>query len=88
MYYIIYLKDYSNKIFEMQCTFLFKAFHVKNSQLLYYPLFLNTVIRYSCISDEEPPLITSNFEESYYMKEEDDTPKTFQCSSSGNPAPT
>ncbi|VDI20659.1 Hypothetical predicted protein [Mytilus galloprovincialis] len=37
---------------------------------------------------EEPPLITSNFEESYYMKEEDDTPKTFQCSSSGNPAPT
>ncbi|CAG2257758.1 unnamed protein product [Mytilus edulis] len=44
----------------------------------------------TCITNihEEPPLITSNFEESYYMKEEDDTPKTFQCSSSGNPAPT
>ncbi|XP_063434962.1 neuroglian-like [Mytilus trossulus] len=37
---------------------------------------------------EEPPLITSRFEESYYMKEEDDLTKTFQCRSSGNPTPT
>lgn len=40
-----------------------------------------------CADPEMPPQITSPFQDSYYMKEEDDTPKMFKCSSTGNPPP-
>ncbi|XP_076082728.1 neuroglian-like [Mytilus galloprovincialis] len=51
-------------------------------------LFVVILSMIQCADPETPPQITSPFADSYYMKEDDDTPKTFKCSSSGNPAPT
>lgn len=51
-------------------------------------LFVAILSMIQCADPETPPQITSPFQDSYYMKEEDDTPKMFKCSSTGNPAPT